>query len=149
MAVEQLVQADLRARGFDVGIRVAELATFLSALRAPSRPFDFAITGIPGDIALGQLSALFASAQRGGALDYTGFHSVLLDDALVTARRATPTDANRAWHAVDSQLADSMPVAWLYHARGVQGRSRRLENVQMDLRGELTSVAQWTRRSTP
>ena len=149
MAVEQLVQADLRARGFDVSIRVNELATFLSTLRAPSKQFDFAITGIPGDIALGHLSALFASAQRGGALDYTGFHSSVLDDALLQARRATPTDANRAWHAVDTQLADSMPVAWLYHARGVQGRSRRLENVQMDLRGELTSVAQWTRRSTP
>lgn len=149
MAVEQLVQADLRARGLDVSIRVAELATFLAALRAPTKQFDVAITGVPGDIALGQLSALFASAQRGGALDYTGFHTASLDQALTDARRATPTDANRAWRAVDAQLADSMPVAWLYHARGVQGRSRRLENVQMDLRGELTSVAQWTRRETP
>ena len=34
MAVEQLVQADLRARGFDVSIRVAELATFLATLRS-------------------------------------------------------------------------------------------------------------------
>ena len=149
MAVEQLVQADLRARGLDVSIRVAELATFLAALRAPSKQYDLAITGIPGDIALGHLSALFASAQRGGALDYTGFHSASLDDALTTARGAAPDDANRAWRAVSEALADSMPVAWLYHARGVQGRSRRLEHVQMDLRGELTSVAQWTRRETP
>jgi len=149
MAVEQLVQADLRARGLDVSIRVAELATFLAALRAPSKQYDLAITGIPGDIALGHLSALFASAQRGGALDYTGLHSASLDDALTTARGAAPDDANRAWRAVSEALADSMPVAWLYHARGVQGRSRRLEHVQMDLRGELTSVAQWTRRETP
>ena len=149
MAVEQLVQADLRARGFDVSIRVAELATFLATLRAPSKQFDLAIAGIPGDIALGQLSALFATAQRGGALDYTGFHSPSLDAALSRARNAAPADANHTWRAVDEELADSMPVAWLYHARGVQGRSRRLEHVEMDLRGELTSVAQWTRRATP
>jgi peptide/nickel transport system substrate-binding protein len=42
-----------------------------------------------------------------------------------------------------------MPVAWLYHARGVQGRSVQLEHVEMDLRGELVSVARWTRRQDP
>ncbi len=149
MAVEQLVQSDLRARGVDVNIRVAELATFMSVLRATNKLYDVAITGIPGDIGLGQLSALFATAQRGGALDYTGFHSTVLDSALARARRAAPVDANGAWRTVEALLADSVPMAWLYHARGVQGRTRRLENVQMDLRGELVSVAQWTRREQP
>jgi peptide/nickel transport system substrate-binding protein len=36
-----------------------------------------------------------------------------------------------------------VPVAWIYHARGVQGASRRLQGVTMDLRGELTTVAAW------
>ena len=67
-AVEQLVQADLAARGIAVEIRVLELATFLATVRNPDKSFDFAYTGIPGDIALGHLSALFASAQPGGAL---------------------------------------------------------------------------------
>ncbi len=147
-AVEQLVQADLQARGIRVNIRVVELATFLVTLRATNKDFDVALTGIPGDIALGQLMALFATAQRGGALDYTGFHRAALDDALNRARNAAATDVGRAWHDVDALLADSMPVAWLYHARGVQGKSRRLEHVVMDLRGELTSVAKWTRRDS-
>jgi len=149
MAVEQLVQADLRARGIEVNIRVAELATFLSALRATAKSFDVAFTGIPGDIALGHLSALFAGAQRGGALDYTGYHTSVLDRALDAAREAPSTDAVGKWRVVDSLLADAVPVAWIYHARGVQGRARRLEHVVMDLRGELVSVAQWTRRETP
>jgi hypothetical protein len=40
-------------------------------------------------------------------------------------------------------LADSLPATWLYHARGVQGLSRRLQGVTMDLRGELATVHDW------
>ncbi len=148
-AVEQLVQADLRERGVQLEIRVVELATFLSTLRAPQKQYDLALTGVPGDIALGHLSAMFSGSQRGGALDYTGFHSPTLDSALARARRAPSREADAAWRTVDENLAESTPVAWLYHARGVQGRSRRLENVVMDLRGELVTVSQWTRRELP
>lgn len=145
MAVEQLVQADLAARGISVNIRVMELASFLATVRAPVKSFDVVLTGIPGDIALGHLSALFSGEQRGGALDYTGFHTSSLDAALARARSANRTDATGAWAAVDTTLAAHAPVAWLYHARGVQGRSRALHGVVMDLRGELTSVAAWSR----
>ena len=148
MAVEQLVQADLAARGIALGVRVAEMATFLSIVRAAEKRFDLALTGIPGDIGMGQLVALFASSQRGGALDYTGFHRPGLDSALHAARESTPADASRAWARVDSMLRAEAPVAWLYHARGVQGLSRRLEHVTMDLRGELVTVSQWTRRES-
>jgi ABC-type transport system substrate-binding protein len=147
-AVEQLVQADLQARGIRVNIRVVELAAFLATVRATRKDFDVALTGVPGDIALGQLSAMFATTQRGGALDYAGFHAASLDSALERARNAAPPAVASAWRDVDRLLADSMPVAWLYHARGVQGKSRRLEHVVMDLRGELTSVATWTRRDS-
>jgi len=149
MAVEQLVQADLEARGITLDIRVMELASFLATVRSPAKSFDLVLTGIPGDIALGHLSALFDSQQRGGALDYTGHHTPMLDAALAAARTATPDAARAAWGRVDSLLQQDMPVAWLYHARGVQGRSARLEHVTMDLRGELVSVSQWTRRQDP
>ena len=38
---------------------------------------------------------------------------------------------------------DSLPVAFLYHARGVQGMNRRVSGVRMDVRGELPTVAGW------
>ncbi|WP_411280132.1 peptide ABC transporter substrate-binding protein [Gemmatimonas sp.] len=149
MAVEQLVQADLAARGVVLKLRVMELSTFLATVRAPTKQFDVVLTGIPGDIALGHLSALFASAQRGGALDYTGFHTASLNGRLAAARSAAPESAASAWSAVAAELDERMPVAWLFHARGVQGRSRKLDGVQMDLRGELVTVARWTRKDTP
>lgn len=149
MAVEQLIQADLKQRGIDVRIRVAEMATFLTTVRSASKAFDVVITGIPGDIGLGHLSALFATSQQGGALDYTGFHRQQVDVLLDEARTANSTSAGVAWVRVDSALMADMPIAWLYHARGVQGVSARLQHVVMDLRGELVSVTKWQRSPTP
>lgn len=143
MAIEQLVAADLRARGIAVEIRVLEAATFLSTLRADPKTFDVALTGIPGDVSLNSLRAMFATPQRGGALDYAGYHRAVLDTLFQRAVNAPPSTRSEAWRMVNESLLDSMPVAWVYHARGVQGLSRRLRNVEMDLRGELTSVPRW------
>jgi peptide/nickel transport system substrate-binding protein len=102
---------------------------------------------LPGDLSLGHLTSLFHSAQRGGALDYTGYHTGALDALLDRARRA-PTMAERqsGWHSVSAHLDAFAPVAFVYHGRGVQGRARSLDGVVMDLRGELTSIARWRRR---
>ena len=143
-AVEQLVQADLAARGVRTNIRTQELGAFLAAARAPRKEFDLLLTGVPGDVALSHLAALFASSAAGGALDYSGYHRPGLDAALARAAAAPTADARRlAWYDVQRVLADSAPVAWLYHARGVQGVARRLRGVTMDLRGELATVHDW------
>ena len=143
-ALEQLIQADLAARGIHVAIRQAELGTFLTEARAAHKRFDLLVAGVPGDVSLSFLSAMFASSQRGGALDYADFHHPALDSLLAHARAAPAGAAqNDAWRAVQRVLADSMPVAWIYHSRGVQGVSKRLQNVAMDLRGELVSLSHW------
>ena len=149
LAVEQLVQADLALVGVGVEVRVLELGAFLAALRPPARAYDLAVTGVPGTLALGHLPALFATAQQGGALDYTGFHTPALDQRLAAAAAAPVEQRGAAWAAVDALLQEAMPVAWLYHARGVQGRSRRLQGVTMDLRGELATVTRWHREGAP
>src|SRR5205814_5611569 len=118
-ALEQLVQADLAARGVTVNIRQVELGTFLTQARASQKSFDVLVAGVPGDVALAFLGAMFESRQAGGAIDYTGFHSLSLD-TLFAATRAARSDAERiaAWRAVQKLLAEQMPVAWIYHSRG-------------------------------
>lgn len=145
-AVEQLLQDDLRARGIDVRIRVAEMVTFLTIVRGSEKDFDFAFTGIPGDIAAGHIKALFATSLSGGALDYTGWHNSKLDSALLAVELASSTGEKKVkWSAVDSILDANAPVAWIYHAKGVQGKSVALRNVRMDVRGELVNVTEWAR----
>lgn len=143
-ALEQLVQADLSQRGIRVNIRQVEMGAFLTQARAANKTFDVLVTGIPGDVALGFLSSMFESSQAGGGLDYAGFHSPRLD-SLFAATRAARTDDARiaAWQNVQRELNDASPVAWIYHSRGLQGVSRRLQNVVMDLRGEMVTLARW------
>ncbi|MBM4195184.1 MAG: peptide ABC transporter substrate-binding protein, partial [Gemmatimonadetes bacterium] len=73
-AIEQLVQSDLAARGIAVTIRQMEMGAFLVRARGQPKDFDLLITGVPGDISLAYLGAMFDGVQRGGALDYADFH---------------------------------------------------------------------------
>jgi peptide/nickel transport system substrate-binding protein len=149
-AIEQLIQSDLQARGIRMSIRQMEGGAFLTTMRASPKNFDAAITGVSGDVSLAYLAAMYEGAQKGGSLDYAAYHNAALDRAFATTRTAT-TDATRrdAWRAVQQQLADSLPMVWIYHSRGVQGISARLDGVTMDLRGELVSLAHWEPRGAP
>lgn len=115
-ALEQMVQAQLARAGFEVVIRQLELSAFLARVYGPAHDFDAAVLGITGDPGLGYLRPLGALA------------------GLSTP--AGPAAAQRFF-------SDSVPVAFLYHARGVQGMNRRVGGVTMDLRGELPTVHDW------
>ena len=115
-ALEQLIQARLAAVGFAVSIRQLELSAFLDRVYGPRHDFDAAVMGIPGDPGLGYLRPL---AELAGL--------------------SVPADPEAAQRI----FADRLPVAWLYHARGVAGMNRRVRGVTMDVRGELVSVAGW------
>ena len=115
-ALEQMVQARLAAAGFEVAIRQLELSAYLARVYGPERDFDAAVLGIAGDLGLGHLTSLAEAAGLEAPAD--------------------PADAQRFF-------ADSAPVAFLYHAAGLQGANRRVKGVEMDLRGELPSVQRW------
>jgi peptide/nickel transport system substrate-binding protein len=114
-ALEQMVQARLRPAGFAATIRQLELGAFLGRVYG-AHDFDAAVLGISGDLGLGYLGPL----------------------AELAGMRA-PSDPE----AAQRFFADSLPVAFLYHARGLQGMNRRVRGVTMDLRGELPTVHDW------
>ncbi|MFL5619492.1 MAG: ABC transporter substrate-binding protein [Gemmatimonadaceae bacterium] len=142
---EQLVQGDLAARGIALRVRQTEMGAFLTTARAEPKRFDVLIAGVPGDLSLAYVSALFDTRQRGGTLDYTGFHAPALD-TLLRAASASPEGPPRrdAWTSVQRALDSLAPATWIYHARGVQGVSRRVGGATMDLRGELVTVHDWS-----
>jgi peptide/nickel transport system substrate-binding protein len=115
-ALEQMVQARLRNAGFDLTIRQLELSAFLARVYGPGHDFDAAVLGVPGDLGLGYLAPL------------AGLAGLRVPEDRAAAQR---------------MFADSLPVAFLYHARGLQGVNRRVHGVTMDLRGELPTVHDW------
>ena len=143
-AVEQLLQADMRAHGVTLEIRQLEFGAFLAEARAKPKRFDALFAGIPGDLSLSYLAAMFDSRLSGSALDYAAFHTPPLDSAFARVTSATTKPAlAEAWQSVQRILDAETPVAWVYHSRGVQGVTSRLRGVRMDLRGEMPTVAQW------
>jgi peptide/nickel transport system substrate-binding protein len=143
-AIEQLIQADLAQRGVRVEIRDLELGAFLARARAMPKSFDLLLTGVPGDVSLAYVGAMYESRQRGGSLDYSDFHTRTLDSLFARTRSATtPAETAGAWRDVQVELSKDVPAVWIYHARGLQGIARRMEGVTMDLRGELVSLARW------
>jgi peptide/nickel transport system substrate-binding protein len=87
---------------------------------------------------------MFDSRYAGGALDYAGYHDPELNRKFADVYAApSPEALDAAWRDVQEALAAATPVAWLYHSRGVQGISRRLQGVRMDLRGELVTLSHW------
>src|SRR3989442_403726 len=115
-ALEQMIQARLAAVGFDVTIRQLELSAFLDRVNARRHEFDAAGRGTPGDPGLGYLAT----------------------PARIAGLTIPPEPA-----AAQRRFADSLPVVFLYHARGVQGMNRRVRGVRVDRRGELANIAEW------
>ena len=115
-ALEQMLQARIRRAGFEVTIRQLELSAFLGRVYGATPDFEAAVLGIAGDPGLGYLQPLAGLA---------GFDA--------------PSDPA----AAQRMFADSIPVAFLYHSRGLQGMNRRVRGVTMDLRGELPTVHDW------
>ena len=143
-AVEQLLQADAAARGIRLTIRQMEMGSFLARARAGTKDFDALVTGIPGDLTLAHLASMYDGRLRGSALDYGGFHTPRLDSLFVAVSSASDgAELAGSWATVQRELLREAPAAWLYHARGVQGVSRRLQGVTMDLRGELATLSKW------
>jgi ABC-type oligopeptide transport system substrate-binding subunit len=78
-------------------------------------------------------------------LAYAGYRSAAFDAAIAAVRAAeSETELGDAWREAQRVLAGDRPTTWLYHARGLQGASRRIDAAPTDLRGELAGLAQWT-----
>lgn len=142
-ALEQMAQAQLADIGVRAHLRVMELSSFLAVAQGVDREYDALVVGVPGNLSLGHVSAMYAS--DGGPLAYPGYVNHAFDAELTAARAAATSEAvDAAWRRAQRILAQDHPTTWLYHARGVQGISRRMQNVRMDLRGELATVSLWS-----
>lgn len=148
--VEQLMQSDLRRRGIALRIATRDMGALLASARSGEAGHCAIYTGVAGDPARSQLAALFDPASAGGALDLGAARPATLAAPFAALRAATDTAARTAaWRDILAGIADSVPATVVFHSRGVQGLTRRLQGVTIDLRGELFSAARWTLTAPP
>ena len=148
--VEQLLQADLRARGIELRIATRDMGALLSAVRSTADSWCAVYTGVAGDPSRSQLASLFDPAYRGGALDLGASRPANLAGAFARIRTSVDSvSRTNAWRDAFAIIADSVPATPIFHSRGVQGLTKRLQHVAIDLRGELFSAARWSLATVP
>ena len=143
LPLEQMIQAQLREVGVEVNIHQHELTSFLALAQAENRDFDALVIGVPGDLSLSHVAAMFDSRQP-GPLAYPGYRNARFDELLEAASQADSEETLReAWQEALRLLAADLPTTWLYHARGLQGANSRITNTTVDFRGELAGISRW------
>ena len=148
-AVAEVVQSQLRAVGAHVEIQASEFQTMLAAHK--ERNYDAVFTNwvLDNFQVAGSLFSLFHSSQADVPLstNRTGTRIPELDRLIERGAVATDPAAQRAvWLEVTRLLQREQPVTFMFWLAELAASRSQVRGVEMDPRGELRTLARWTRR---
>ncbi|UCC71793.1 MAG: hypothetical protein JSV86_15670 [Gemmatimonadota bacterium] len=138
-----LVQADLAKVGVDVRPRVQESQSLGQDIMSPERRFDAFLLGWRADFNLDD-RIIFACSQLEGAYQWASYCNPRVDEIL--DRVAMMEDRSQAlplWHEYQEILRWEQPYTFLYYDVRANAVRQRIQDVQMDIRGDLLSVKNW------
>lgn len=146
-SVVEVLQNQLRQVGADAEIRVMEFQTMLQSHR--ERTFDAVFTNWVLDnfqIAAAPM-ALFHSdeAEVDLSANRSSVRVPALDAAIERGARAADEDEQRAaWREMTEVLQREQPVTFMFWLNELSASQASMTGVEMDPRGELRSIAQWS-----
>jgi peptide/nickel transport system substrate-binding protein len=138
----------MRAQLQDVGVALRPEAVDYQALMgrvldAESRDFDALFLNWAHEFRVDD-SDLFHSDRLEGRYQFTGIQDPQLDDYLdslrVVADRGRATDL---WRAYQRRVAELQPFMFLYYPDRLSGVRTRVQNVEIDTRGEWVNIGLW------
>jgi peptide/nickel transport system substrate-binding protein len=146
-SVVEVLQNQLRRVGADVQVRVTEFQTMLQSHR--ERDFDAVFTNwVLDNFQLGAApSSLFHSREADTQLsaNRSTVRIPALDAAIERATSSMDEDVQReAWRDFTQVLQREQPVTFMFWLNELAASRSNIANVEMDPRGELRSIAQWT-----
>ncbi|HKP73954.1 MAG TPA: ABC transporter substrate-binding protein [Longimicrobiaceae bacterium] len=141
--VTEMVQAQLARIGVQAQPRTVEWNALVTRMTSPERDFD-AIVSSWVDFFRKDDSDIFLCRLRGRPYQVVGFCDPAIDTMidslnLITDRR----QAAPLWRQYQRAVVQAAPYTVLYYPRRLTGISKRLHDVQMDVRGEFNTVAKW------
>lgn len=145
-----VVQAQLRGLGIEVRPSVVEGNTLiqqLSGRKSPhgeiERDFEAVVMGWTDDLRKDD-SSLFHSRNLNGPYQITSFSDPRADALLDTLGVIIDREQARPlWREYQALMAQKAPKTVLYYPRRLTAVSKRMQGVEVDVRGELVSVARW------
>lgn len=145
--IAEIIQAQLRPIGIEVELQVVEWTTLIQQLQADgaggARDFDATILGLV-DFFHKDDTNLLHTRSLGGAYQWASYSDPQTDRLLDTLARLNDRDAAAPlWHAYQQRVVEQSPFTVLYYPRRLVGVRERLNNVRLDIRGELGNVRRW------
>jgi len=144
--VAAFVQQQLKLVGADAQVRTIEFQTMLQQHKA--REYDAVITGWVLDTFRVDPVALFScdEAKKKGSPNRTGYCNPQVDQLMQRGTSTTdPAQAKQQWTQFSQLIQQDQPITTLFWIDDMAGVGPRLQNVAMDPRSKLVSVAQWTK----
>lgn len=141
--IGEMVRAQLARVGVQVNVRPIDFAVMLQDITSPSRKFDAAYLQLSTDLVLNFHDA-FHSSTLDNAFHATSYRNPevdrILDRAAVTADRKAAT---ALWKRFQRIIRDDQPMTFLWWSPDLIVVSKRLQGVQMDVRGALLTLPRW------
>ena len=146
-AVVEVVQAQLRRVGVAVDVRIVEFQTLLAQHRG--RDFDAVFTSwVLDNFQVGSAPmALFHSrwANVPGSANRSSYANPQADALIESGIAETdPGAARRIWGDLTRLLQEEQPITFMFWLDELAAARRTVQNVEMDPRGELVSIARWS-----
>jgi peptide/nickel transport system substrate-binding protein len=146
-AVVEVLQSQLRRVGADVQVRVTEFQTMLEQHRG--REFEAVFTNwvLDNFQVASSPFALFHSSQAdvANSSNRSSVRNPQLDEIMARGVAATDPDVARgAWNAFTQLVQEEQPVTFMFWLTELAASSRGVQNVRMDPRGELLTIAEWS-----
>ncbi len=139
----EFAQANLARVGIELHPRPTELRTLLADVTSPKRRFDAVLLGFESDFRL-NLRDLFHSKGIAGPFQLASYGNPAVDSILDSAPLLPDrTQARPLWHRLQRILRDEQPWTFLYYSPDLIAVNKRLQGVDMDIRGTFVSVSRW------
>ena len=140
--IAEIMQAQLAEVGIEVTPQVVEWSTLLNDINV-ERDFDGVVMGWVVEFKLDDTD-LFHSDKFEDPYAYSGTQRPdidrLLEQIPLTVDRA---EAIPLWREYQELMIDEQPYTFIYFPDRLDGVNRRLNNVQMDVRGEWLTINEW------
>ncbi|MBW3534487.1 MAG: hypothetical protein KY453_04620 [Gemmatimonadetes bacterium] len=142
--IAEIMQAQLRQVGVDLQPQVVEFSTLISQINDPvARDFDGVIMGWVTEFKVDDID-LFHSERVDAPYAWSGTMNPRLDRLLDTLQLVVDREeALPLWREYQSLIIEEMPYTYFFFPERLSGISKRMRDVQMDVRGEWINIKDW------
>ena len=141
--IAEIMQAELIQVGIRVIVESVEWGTIVEAITSEERSFDGVVLSWVAPFVVND-AALFQSDRINEPFAFSGTRSDELDDLMRRIHQTTDASLLAPLLAeYEDAVIDEQPYTFLFYPDRIVGLNRRIQGVEMDVRGEWINLREW------